>query len=239
MFGRHQTELSVMVNIMLDDIFEKHKRRLTSIFHPWMDFETYCDAVYNKGSALNNVWGFLDGTQGRICRPIKGHKSVFNGHKRIHSLKYQSLMCANGIISHFFGPVEGRRHDSGMYFQSGLDDQLSELYDLKQIAIYGDSAYAFRRYLITPFKGAALTRLQTDFNTNMASVRESVEWGFSKMCTLFAFIDYHKNNKVYLQPVAKYYLVAALLTNAHTCLYSSQVSQYFGIDPPTLSDYFY
>ena len=35
------------------------------------------------------------------------------------------------------------------------------------------------------------------------------------------YLDFHKNLKVLLQPVAKYYLVAALLTNCHTCLYGS------------------
>ena len=32
--------------------------------------------------------------------------------------------------------------------------------------------------------------------------------------------------------------VSAILTNAHTCLYKNNVSQYFAIDPPLLKEYF-
>ena len=239
LFGRHKTELSVIVNTMLEDIFVKHKARLDNIFHPWMDVQSFADAVHRKGSPLDNIWAFLDGTQNRICRPRKGQESVFNGHKRFHSLKYQSLMTPNGMIAHFFGPVEGRRHDSAMYFESGLDPQLQQLFANTGMSVYGDSAYAFRPYLVTPFKGAGLNQMQIDFNSSMASVRESVEWGFALIASKFAFVDYHKNIKVYLQPVAKYYIVSALLTNANTCLYGSQVASYFNMQPPTLKEYFY
>ena len=41
------------------------------------------------------------------------------------------------------------------------------------------------------------------------------------------------------QPIGKYYLVAAVLAtcNCHTCLYGSQTSTFFGLDPPELEDY--
>ena len=34
------------------------------------------------------------------------------------------------------------------------------------------------------------------------------------------------------------YRVCALLTNARTCLYKTQTSEFFNIDPPTLEEYF-
>ena len=241
LFGRHKTELSVIINKMVLDMYSKNLYTLNTVFQPWLQHADFAKAVTEKGAVLKNIWGFLDGTQGRICRPHDGQESVFNGHKRIHSLKYQSLICPNGIIAHFFGPVEGRRHDSAMYYQSGLDELISDIVDddNNQLAIYGDSAYAFRRYLVTPFKGANLSQLQHDFNANMSAMRASVEWGFAKMFSEFAFLDYHKNLKVYLQPVAKYYFVGAVLINAHTCLYGSQTGQYFGLQAPSLDEYFY
>ena len=108
-----------------------------------------------------------------------------------------------------------------------------------QMCIYGDSAYAARTYLLTPFKGANISALETKFNGNMSKVRTCVEWGFGKICTNFAFLNFHKNLKVRLQAVAKYYLVGALLTNAHTCLYGSQTGRYFNLEPPTLEQYFH
>ena len=240
-FGRHKSELSVMINTMSKEIYNLHKHRVSSLEHPWLDYETYARAVTDKGACLDNVWGFLDGTQLKICRPGDGQESVYNGHKRQHSLKFQSLMLPCGIIAHFFGPIEGRRHDSAMYFQSGLDEQIKDIQDSngRQLAIYADSAYAFRRYLITPFKGSAITPLQHKFNKNMAAVRGSVEWGFGKITNNFAFLDFHRNMKVYLQPVGVLMFAGAILTNAHTCLYGSQTNSYFHLPPPSLQTYFY
>lgn len=62
----------------------------------------------------------------------------------------------------------------------------------------------------------------------------SVEWGFGKICQTFAFLDFKKNLKLLLQPIGRYYLVAAILINCHTCLYGSQTSIYFDLDPPSI-----
>ena len=123
----------------------------------------------------------------------------------------------------------------------GLDDQVAQVYDTdgNQMCIYGDSAYAARSYLLTPFKGSNLSQLETQFNANMAKVRTCVEWGFSKICSNFAFLDFLKNLKARLQAVAEFYIVGAILTNAHTCLYGSQTSRYFLLEPPTLDQYFH
>ena len=43
--------------------------------------------------------------------------------------------------------------------------------------------------------------------------------------------------RVPLSPVAKFYLVERLLSNCHTCLYGSQPSRYFDLDPPQLEFY--
>ena len=101
LFGRHITEMSTMINIMTDEIYSLHHSRLENINHPWMNFEQYTEVVAAKGACLDNIWGFIDGTQVRICRPNEGQESCFNGHKRQHSLKFQSLMLPNGIIGHF------------------------------------------------------------------------------------------------------------------------------------------
>ena len=241
LFGRHRTELSHIINQMCTEIFELHKHRLNTICHPWLNYEQMAEAVHAKGACLTNCWGFLDGSQMRICRPGDGQEAVYNGHKRQHSFKFQSLIVPSGIIVHFWGPFEGRRHDSALYFFSGLDQEISQVCDRhgNQMCIYGDSAYAARQYLLTPFKGSNLSQLETDFNGNMAKVRTCVEWGFGKICGNFAFLDFHKNLKARLQAVGKYYLVGAILTNAHTCLYGSQTGRYFLLEPPTLDQYFH
>jgi hypothetical protein len=78
---------------------------------------------------------------------------------------------------------------------------------------------------------------QKEFNKNMSNVCVSVEWGFGKIAQYFAFLDFKENQKILLQPIAKYYLVGRLLTNCHTCLYGSQTSSYFDVQPPSLETY--
>ncbi|XP_033632035.1 uncharacterized protein LOC117293721 [Asterias rubens] len=147
------------------------------------------------------------------------NKSTCSG---LDALKFQSVVIPNGLIAHLYGPVEGRRHDSALLRMSGLmrEFEARNLTDRNGLpyAIYGDPAYPIRRYLIGPFKGADLTHEEQEFNSRMSSVRECVEWEFGKMIKLFAFLDFRKNLKVLLSPVAKYYLVGGLLTNCHTCL---------------------
>jgi len=69
-----------------------------------------------------------------------------------------------------------------------------------------------------------LTDNQQDFNTQMSKVRARVEWGFGKICQNFTFIDFKKTLRILLQPIEKYFLVATILTNCHTCLYGSLIS---------------
>jgi len=74
----------------------------------------YADAIQAKGAALDICWGFVDGTVRAICRPKVNQRVVYNGHKRVHSLKFQSVVAPNGLIANLLGPVEGRRHDAAM-----------------------------------------------------------------------------------------------------------------------------
>jgi hypothetical protein len=140
-----------------------------------------------------------------------------------------------------FGPLEGRRHDCALLRESGVCEQFERHQWMDRnglpFAVYGDPAYPVKNYLIAPFRGARLNEEQQLFNQQMSSVRESVEWQFMKILQNFAFLDFKKNLKLFLQPVAKYYIVAALLTNCHTCLYGSVTGQYFGMNPPSLVEY--
>ena len=47
----------------------------------------------------------VDGTVRPICRPGEMQRAVYNGHKRVHGLKFQSVALPNGLIANLFGPV--------------------------------------------------------------------------------------------------------------------------------------
>lgn len=143
------------------------------------------------------------------------------------------------MIANLFGPIEGRRHDAFMLGVSGLLPQLERITkpNGEPYVLYGDPAYGMSAHVISPFKGAHLTQLQKQFNRQMSDVRVSVEWGFGKIIQYFSYLDFRKNLKVLLQPVAKYYTVGTLLTSCHTCLYGSTTSSFFDLEPPTLEEY--
>ena len=108
MFGRSPPELSMINNEMINILFELHGQRLTT----WNQFllnphnlQRYADAVADKGAALRNCFGFIDGTVRPICRPDKKQRVMYNGHKRVHAIKFQSLSLPNGLIANLYGPV--------------------------------------------------------------------------------------------------------------------------------------
>ena len=89
-----------------------------------------------------------------------------------------------------------------------------------------------------PFKGAYLTVEEQLFNSKMSSVREAVEWGFGRIANLWKFLEFRPSLKVLLSNIGHYYHVAVLLTNIRTIFdQGNQVSMYFGLQPPTLSEY--
>ena len=95
-----------------------------------------------------------------------------------------------------------------------------------------------RTHLQCSFRNGVLTRQMEEFNASMSSVRTSVEWLFGDLINYFKFLDYKKNLKIGLSHVGKMYIVCALLQNALTCLYRNSTADYFGLDPPSLVDYF-
>jgi len=67
--------------------------------------QEYADVIHAKGAPLRNCFGFIDGTVRPISRPGQHQRIVYNGHKRVHSLKFQSVALLNGLIGNMYGPV--------------------------------------------------------------------------------------------------------------------------------------
>ena len=108
----------------------------------------------------------------------------------------------------------------------------------REMCLYGDPAYPLRIHLQAPFRVGVLTRQMEIFKEKMSALRESVELLFADIIDYFKFRDFKKNLRIGLSQVGKIYIVCAILRNALTCLYSSTTAEYFGVDPPSLQDYF-
>ena len=71
-FGRPVPQLCMMCTSVLDDIYSWFSQHLTDLSRPWLSREnlkSFANVVHNKGAALDNCWGFVDGTVRPICRP--------------------------------------------------------------------------------------------------------------------------------------------------------------------------
>ena len=242
-FGRNTSSLCLIFNAVLDHVYLHHHHRLESWDQPFLSPEqlnTYATTIHNHGAPLSNCFGFVDGTVRHISRPKYLQRVMYNGHKRVHGMKFQSVVLPNGIIANLAGPYEGRRHDSTMLQQSGLLTSLRRVahFNSQPLCLYGDPAYPLGVHLQTPFQGRVLTPEMQAFNKAMSSVRVSVEWMFGNITKYFSFIDFKRQMKLNLSAIGKMYIVSALLENARTYLYGNIVSTTFELEPPRLEQYF-
>lgn len=149
-FAKPVPVLCMINNYMIDYIYQSHSHRILewndTILDP-LSLERYSNAITAKGSPLENCFGFIDGTVRPISKPGENQRIVYNGHKRVHGIKFQSVALPNGLIGNMYGPVgkgnfilidlwvkfpilifvffvifypEGRRHDAGMLADSNL-----------------------------------------------------------------------------------------------------------------------
>ena len=95
-------------NDVLDFVYDTHSHRITQ-WHPTIlspaDLQICSDSIAAKEAALQICFGFIDGTVRPICRPGEQQRILYNGHKRLHGLKFQSVALPNGLIGNMYGPV--------------------------------------------------------------------------------------------------------------------------------------
>ena len=249
-FGRGSADISIITNTMLSYVYDRWNRLLVDLSEHtrqgrWLSLaklQEAAAAVHRKGP-LSNVWGFIDGTARQIRRPSRGQRIWYSGHKRQHVQKFQAIMTPFGIMVHLYGPIEGQRHDARILRMSGLLDQLAQHIPRHGpnpddvFVLYGDSAYPLRAYMQAPFGGAHKTPAERQFNSLMSKSRICVEWGFCDISAKFGIVDHKRNQRLLHEAVGKYYAVAAILTNCHTCLYENETSSHFNLAPPTLEEY--
>jgi len=254
--SRISTTIQSMIHERWKHLLEWDHQRLTPA-----RLLQYAQTIERKGAPIGTVWGFVDGTICAIARPTRRQRTCYNGWKRKHCLKYHAIVTPDGLISHLFGPVDGRRNDAFLWRESNLPrilQQHAHAPDGTPLQVYGDPAYSISNVLLTPYQGAQITPNQRLWNRTMSRLRIVAEWAFKEMVNLFGFLDYVKNQKHLLQPVGVQFRVAALLHNAHVCLHRPQITQYFELlheqdnelegeemieeqllEPPSLLEYFH
>ena len=214
----------------------------------WYEYAgEWANAVYQaSGHIVHNIIGMLDGTCRKMRRPTNSEadagvdvqREFYSGHHRVHCLKFQTVTAACGLIIHLFGPINGRRHDGYLLRKSNLMAHVERLTDLAGLhyIVFGDSAYPTNEFMCHMNKGSGLSDPQIAFNNTMSKYRVTVEWGYRDIIEQFAFVDFEKNLKLFLQPISSYFKVAALLTNCRTCMptsnHTNRTACHFNCLPP-------
>jgi len=219
------------------------------LLHPTR-LREYAQAVYSAGAPLRTVWGFIDCTIRRICRPTDYQRQAYNGHKKFHAMKFQAVILPNGMFGHLAGPFPGRNNDCFLLNETSLIRKCEEHMVLVEhdpdgnetrtrFTLFGDPAYGVHPCLVSPFAGVGnRTDDEKRWNAAMANVRIEVEHGFAIVLAKWPYLNHYWKHRTYSSPVGCYYRVGVLLTNAHNCLYPNQIAQRFECQPPSLDDYF-
>ncbi|KAE9093882.1 hypothetical protein PF007_g17964 [Phytophthora fragariae] len=203
--------------------------------------EDFASAIQAKGAALDNVWGFTDGTVRNICRPgdTTEQRAMYNGHKRSHAVKYQAVTTPDGIIVHMFGPGQGRAHDLTLLDGSALEEIISRDHRFRGYLLYGDPAYGHTYVFASPFDKVGATSEELVVNKSLSSVRIAVEWGFGQIISEWALLDFKRKMSIGNVPVGMLYEVTAIFANCVTIArHQNVISSYFDVPPPTFAEYF-
>ena len=105
-FGRPIPQLCMITNEVINFTYQRWGHLLSTLDQPWLspyNLQLFADAVHSQGAPLANCWGFIDGTVRPVSRPGKNQRVLYNGHKRVHAVKFQSIAAPNGLIVNLYG----------------------------------------------------------------------------------------------------------------------------------------
>lgn len=181
--------------------------------------------------AFCRVGGVLGEGPGALRVPREVQEAWWNGWKKLHGMKWQTLVLACGMDFHVWGPLSCRRNDLTFLQRSQVQQKLVDLFDeLAEIIfhIFGDSAY---------FPGDVMDTHVSIPGRGMSSVREIIEWTYKDDKGLWKYTDFEHVLRLNKQPVAKIYFVCMLLRNAYVTLHGSQAAEYMDMMPPSLEEW--
>lgn len=185
-FRKHAFQLSEILWEGVYGFVDEHKNLISGpLYASYIanNAEIFSNALQDKPNTIYDCIGFIGGTNIQIARPSDEslQNVLYNGHKRFHALKFQPIVCPDGILLHRYGPVEGKRHDWTLYSRSELDSQQPSTLTVgwKQYFVYGDSGFNSQTYFQVPFQGAALDEDERLCHAAMTTERITVEFLFN------------------------------------------------------------
>lgn len=119
LFGSNRTELCSISNAVLDFIYQHHHHR----FRAWNNFLKVssllklCWCRCSERCPFKWLFWFCWWCSHSYFPPNLNQIQVYNGHKRVSSIQFQSKTLPHGLIGNgLIEPWEGRRHDCTLLF---------------------------------------------------------------------------------------------------------------------------
>ena len=72
----------------------------------------------------------------------------------------------------------------------------------QQCSLLGHPAYPMPTFIMKGYQAAAQANDEQTFSITMSTERQTVQWGFGDILSQWAFVDFRKQQKFSLQPVA-------------------------------------
>jgi hypothetical protein len=238
-----------------------YKPLFVTDFHRWLPcFEEWARAALhvqggNADISYTGIIAFIDGTLIATCRPAPWlQRAFYSGYKKQHGVHWQGCLAPMGLIIDLAGPFEGRHSDKWMLNVSEICERLKAALQWAvnagrapvgwlagMLYFFTDGGYNRRLLLHTIFQkpaGGELTAAQEEINRRLSKTRIANEWIYGRIGALWPYVATKKKMAIGRGTPGSTYVVAALLTNALTCLEGNNTSKYFNLTPPSLEDYF-
>ena len=128
-FGRGEPKLSRGFKFMTQWLwFVWHPSVGDGGFMAWSaHFQAISQHYHWRTQRLDSVIAMVDGTIRRTSTPSWMQVAAYNGWKRVHGIKFQSLFFANGLIGHLWGPEMCTTGDSLMMHNAGTEQWMARV----------------------------------------------------------------------------------------------------------------
>jgi hypothetical protein len=268
-FGLNDVYVSLIFNYFLNYMENTWGSLLTDNMLYWLpSLPNFARAIQKKCGELGcpfpdpgtengfRVFGFIDNTMNATCRPGGGpsrdgtnaprndpliQRAFYNGWKKTHGFKWQTVDLPNGMNFNVWGPVSLRHNDLYTLHHSDINTKIYNLQAMndKQYVIYGDSAYASLNYSHVKARHtyANITAREIAENKALSSCREIIEWDYGDVGKMWTAVDYKKALKLRAMNIKGMYFVALLLRNAYVTMNGCNTAEKFELIAPSFENW--
>ncbi|XP_032798550.2 protein ALP1-like [Daphnia magna] len=189
-FGRTESTVHNAVGMVCQFFFD-HQSNFIQVPRSRSDI-IYAEAAFQKRSGFPGVVGALDGSH-MTFHPKKENMKSYQNRLQYCSFVLMAIVQADRQFSYTFVGSPGKNHDSFIWKQSSLQQQLQLNCDLhfdsRKYHLIGDSAFPLTKWCIVPYKrtdgGGQLSRSKKLFNYKLSSTRIVVEQAFGDLKNRF------------------------------------------------------